>query len=82
MSLKKTDLYRGFNIYVDEIRAGVWGFSLVEVPSSEDTSTIRPPLKGRVPGEHQSREAAREAARAHVDRIHTNRKNRAGEFAR
>ena len=79
MSPKKIDLYRGFNIFVDEVRAGIWGFSVVAVPSSEDTSTIRPPLKKRVPGEHPSKESAREAARAHIDRIHTNRKNRAGE---
>ena len=79
MSLKKIDLYRGFNIYVDEIRAGVWGLSVVEVPSSEDTSMVKPPLKRRLPGEHPTKESAREVARAHIDRIHTNRKNRADE---
>ncbi len=78
MALRKTDLYRGFNVYVDEIRAGVWGFSVVEVPSSEETRPARAPLKGRVPGEYPSKESAREAARTHIDRIHTNRKNRAG----
>ncbi len=79
MSLRKTDLYRGFNVYVGEIRVGAWGFSVVEVPSAEDTSTVRAPLKGRVPGEFPSKESARDAARAHIDRIHTNRKNRAGQ---
>ncbi len=81
MSLRKTDLYRGFNVYIGEIRAGVWGFAVVEVPSSEETSTIRPPLTGRVPGEYPTKESAREAARTHIDRIHTNRKNRAGQAA-
>ncbi len=79
MSPKKIDLYRGFNIYVDEIRAGVWSLSVVEVPSSEEMSMVKPPLKRRIPGEHPSKESAREAARAHIDRIHANRKNRVEE---
>ncbi len=77
MSPKKIDLYRGFNVYVDEIRAGVWGLSVMEVSSSEEISMVRGPLKRRIPGEHPSRESAREAARAYIDRVHTNRKNRA-----
>ena len=77
MGPKKIDLYRGFNVFVDEIRAGVWSLSVVEVPSSEEMSMAKPPLKRRLPGEHPSKETAREVARAHIDRIHANRKNRA-----
>ena len=76
MSLKKVDLYRGFNIYVDEVRQGSWVFAVLEVRSSETTGSIRPPSQGRVPGEFQSKELALAGARSHVDRINKNRKNR------
>ena len=79
MSLKKVELYRGFNIYVDEVRAGVWGISVVEIPSSEARSPVRPPSQGRVPGEYQSKEIAIAAARVQIDRINANRKNRASQ---
>jgi hypothetical protein len=77
MSLKKVELYRGFSIYVEEVRVGIWGISVIAVPSSEARDPIRPPSQGRVPGEYQSKEAAVAAARVHIDRINTNRKNRA-----
>ena len=80
MSLKKIELYRGFNIYTEEIRGGIWGISAVEIPSGE-ADIIRAPSQGRVPGEYQSKEAALEAARAHIDRIQKNRKNRASQGA-
>ena len=80
MSLKKSELYRGFNIYTEELRAGIWGISVVEVPSGE-ADNIRAPSQGRVPGEHPSKVAALEAARAHIDRIQKNRKNRASQGA-
>ena len=35
MTLKKTELYRGFNIFTEEIRAGGWRVALVEVPASD-----------------------------------------------
>jgi len=79
MSLKKAELYRGFNVYTEELRSGVWGISVVEVPPGDDA--IRPPTQGRVPGEHPSKEAALEAARAHIDRIQKNRRNRASQEA-
>jgi hypothetical protein len=80
MSLKKIELYRGFNIYTEEVRAGTWGISVVEVPSGE-AGIVRGPNQGRVPGGFQSKEAALEAARAHIDRIQQNRKNRASQGA-
>ncbi len=76
MTLKKAELYRGFNIFTDEVRPGAWVFSLVEVPSAEAGGHPRTPQQGRVPGEHSSREAALAAARAHVDRIQENRRRR------
>ena len=79
MSFKKIDLYRGFNIYVEEVREGFWGFAVVEIPSSEPRAAIRPPSQGRVPGEFLSKESARAAARSHIDRINKNRKNRADQ---
>jgi len=82
MSLKKVELYRGFNIYAEEVRVGVWGISVIEIPSLEARDPIRPPSQGRVPGEYQSKEAALAAARAHIDRINTNRKNRANQEER
>ena len=81
MSLKKNELYRGFNIYTEELRAGIWGISVVEVPSGE-ADVIRTPSQGRLPGEYQSKEAALEAAREHIDRIQKNRRNRASQGAR
>jgi hypothetical protein len=79
MRLKKIELYRGFNIYTDEVRVGAWGVSVVEIPASEDAGHMRAPHPGRVPGEYQSKESAREAAKAHIDRIHKNRKNRTSQ---
>ena len=79
MSLKKIELYRGFNIFVEAVRAGIWGFSVIEVPSSEDGGIVRTPHQGRVPGAYQSKEAAVAAARVHIDRIHKNRLNRANQ---
>jgi hypothetical protein len=80
MSLKKVELYRGFNIYAEEVRSSTWRISVVEIPSSEAMDpSIRPPSQGRVPGEYQSKEAAIAAARVHIDRINTNRKNRANQ---
>ncbi len=76
MTLKKTELYRGFNIFTEQAHPGVWVFSLVEVPSGEVGGHARTPQQGRVPGEHPSRDAALAAARAHVDRIQQNRRNR------
>ncbi len=76
MTLKKRELYRGFNIYTEEVRAGVWRVALVEVPSTEGAEHSRTPQQGRVPGEHLSKEFALTAARAQVDRIHQNRRNR------
>lgn len=78
MSLKKNELYRGFNIYTEELRAGIWGISVVEIPSGE-ADIIRAPNQGRVPGEYQSKETALEAAMAHIDRIQKNRKNKASQ---
>jgi hypothetical protein len=76
MALKKTELYRGFNIFTEEVRAGVWITACVEIPSGETAAHSRPPQQGRIPGEHSSKESALAAARAHIDRIHQNRKNR------
>ena len=76
MTLKKTELYRGFNLFTEEVRVGVWRAALVEVPSTEGTERSRTPQQGRVPGEHPSKESALTAARAHIDRIHQNRRNR------
>jgi len=81
MSLKKTELYRGFSIFSEQVRPGIWGFSVVEVPSSEGANATRSPKHGRVPGEHPSKEAALLAARAHIDRINKNRQNRASQPA-
>jgi hypothetical protein len=77
MGLKKTELYRGFNVFTEQVRTGIWAVSVIEIPSSEGTAVVRAPSHGRVPGEHPSKEAAVTAARAQVDRIHKNRLNRA-----
>lgn len=82
MNLKKIELYRGFNIFTEAVRAGIWGFSVIEVPASEEAGSVRTPHQGRVPGEYQSKESALEAARAHIDRIHKNRLNRANQAGR
>jgi hypothetical protein len=82
MGLKKVGLYRGYNVYTGEVRVGSWGFSVLEIPASEEAGTVRSPQQGRVPGEYQSKEAALEAARAHIDRIHKNRLNRANQAGR
>lgn len=79
MSLKRTELYRGFNIYTEEAGPGVWVFALVEVPATESGERARPPQQGRVPGRHPTKEALLAAARDHIDRIHQNRRRRAGE---
>jgi hypothetical protein len=75
--MKKVDLYRGFHIFVEQVRAGVWGVSTIEVPSLENANRARSPNRGRLPGEHPSKEAALSAARTHIDRINKNRSNRA-----
>lgn len=82
MTLKRIERYRGFNIYTEEIRVGIWGFAVVRIPSSEVADIIRTPYQGRVPGEHKSKESALEAARTHIDRIHQNRKNRTNQETR
>ena len=79
MGLKKSELYRGFNVFTAQLRVGVWVFSVVEIPSSEGMAGTRAPNQGRVPGEHPSKEAAVLAARMHIDRIHKNRRNRASQ---
>jgi len=78
MSLKKVELYRGFNIYMEQLQTGKWGTSVVEVPSDE-VSSLRTPTQGRLPGGFQSKDAALEAARAHIDRIQKNRRNRTSQ---
>jgi hypothetical protein len=78
MTLKKSELYRGFNIFTEEVRAGVWRVALVEIPSAEGAERCRTPQGGRVAGEHPSKDSALTAARAHIDRIHQNRRNRGG----
>ena len=81
MSLKKIELYRGFRVFSEQVRPGICGFSVIEVPSSEGANIVRSPNQGRVPGEHPSKEAALLAARAHIDRINKNRQNRASKPA-
>jgi hypothetical protein len=81
MTHKKSDLYRGFNIFTEEVRPGVWSFSLAEVSSTEMAEHPRPSARRRVPGEHPSKEAAQAAAQAHVDRIQQNRRNRSSQGA-
>ena len=76
MALKKTELYRGFNIFTEEVRPGVWSAAGVEIPPDEPGAHARSPQQDRIPGEHPSKEAALAGARAHIDRIHQNRKNR------
>ena len=76
MTLKKIELYRGFNIFAEEVRAEAWRVALVEVPASEGGEPGRTPQQGRVAGEHPSKDSALTAARAHIDRIHQNRRNR------
>jgi hypothetical protein len=76
MGLKKAELYRGFNIFTEEVRAGGWRVALVEVPASDGGARPRAPEQGRLPGEHPSKAAALTAARAHIDRIQQNRRSR------
>jgi hypothetical protein len=82
MSFKKTELYRGFNIFTEKTQAGVWGVSVVEIPSSESTTPGRSPDQGRVPGGHPSKEVAVLAARMQIDRIHKNRQNKTSQAER
>ncbi len=81
MTHKKSDLYRGFNIFTEEMRPGVWSFSLAEVSSVDLAEHPRPSARRRVPGEHLSKEAALAAARGYVDRIQQNRRNRSSQGA-
>jgi hypothetical protein len=81
MTHKKSDLYRGFNVFTEEIRPGIWSFSLAEVSAAELAEHPRPSARRRVPGEHPSKEAALAAARGYVDRIQQNRKNRSTQGA-
>ena len=76
MTLKKTELYRGFNIFTEEVRAGGWRVALVEVPASNGKERSRTPQQGRLPGEHPSKASALTAARTHIDRIQQNRRSR------
>jgi len=76
MGLKKAELYRGFNIFTEEVRAGAWRVALVEVPVSDGRERRRTPEQGRLPGKHPSKASALTAARAHIDRIHQNRRSR------
>jgi len=76
MTLKKTELYRGFNIFTEEVRAGAWRVALVEVPVSDGGERRRTPEQGRLPGEHPSKASAPTAVKAHIDRIHQNRRSR------
>lgn len=78
MTLKKVEHYRGFIVYAEEVRAGIWGTSVIEVPPGEAHVT-RTPSQGRLPGEFQSKDSALEAARAHIDRMQKNRRNRASQ---
>ena len=77
MGVKKTELYRGFNIFTEQVRTGIWTVSVAEIPPTTGLGTVRAPRQGRLPGEHASKEGAVVAARAHVDRIQKNRQNRA-----
>jgi len=79
MTHKKSDLYRGFNVFTEEVRPGIWSFSLAEVSLTEAAEHPRPSARRRVPGEHPSKEAAMAAAQAHVDRIQQNRRNRSSQ---
>jgi hypothetical protein len=81
MTHKKSELYRGFNVFTEELRPGVWSFVLTEVPATDAAELPRPPARRRVPGEHPSKDAALAAARTHIDRIQQNRKNRSGQEA-
>lgn len=81
MSHKKAELYRGFNIFTEEIRPGAWCFLLSEVPATDASEQPRPPARRRMPGEHASKDAALAAARAHIDRVQQNRKNRSDQGA-
>ncbi len=60
MTLKKTELYRGFNLFTEEVRAGAWRVAVVEVPASDGGERPRTPQQGRLPGEHPSRASALE----------------------
>ncbi len=81
MAFKKTELYRGFNLFTEKVRDGAWALAVIEVPSSESSAPTRTPGQGRVAGTHPSKDAAVVAGRAHIDRIHRNRLNRASQTA-
>ena len=76
MTLKKVELYRGFNIFAEEVRPAAWVFALVEIPSAEGAGPRRSPQQGQVPGEHPTKGAAVAATKAHIDRIQHNLRNR------
>jgi hypothetical protein len=86
MGLRKAELHRGFNIFTEEVRAGAWCVALVGVPVSDggerrgpNPRSGTPPEQGRLPGEHPSKASALTAAKAHIDRIHQNRRSRTGQ---
>ena len=76
MSLKKTELYRGFNVFTEALGPTAWVISLIEIQSELGVRS-RAPQQGRVPGEYASKDAALVAARERIDRIQQNRRNRA-----
>ncbi|HSD51614.1 MAG TPA: hypothetical protein VLG48_09410 [Candidatus Methylomirabilis sp.] len=63
MTLKKTDRYREFNIFTEEVRTGSWRVELLEVTASDGGERSRTPQQGRLPGEHPSEASALLAAR-------------------
>lgn len=79
MGFKRAELYRGFNIFTEEIRDGAWALAVVEIPSFDSGAPSRTPGQGRVAGTHPSKDAAVLAGRGHIDRIHKNRLNRASQ---
>ena len=72
----KKELYRGFNILTEQVRPGIWSVSVVEVPSTGGMERTPSVQRAKVPGDFASMDAGLIAARAHIDRIHQNRKNR------
>ena len=64
--------------YLRESGRDEWRVALVEVPVSDGGERRRTPEQGRLPGEHPTKTAALTAAKAHIDRIHQNRRSRTG----